>query len=269
MDFIILLLINTCMGVIFYLIISLKLEKSASEFREKKLHEEMDKIIKEFNRTAERNISLLENRITVLRKLLQQNGVAGGVDIIIDDDKDMNQEKEVKGQQSEKLQEIQENHMSRKMGSVDIPPTADAAIRKKETLFSFLSQTLTHVLYPLGKKKEESKCQGELHNYSEELPAGNERLFPQITHEDNVNSSIIERNYEDVSGFSEPLEVIDYKKDTMAEEDIVQLISENNDTYTVISLLHNKGLPADDISRYVGLPVGEIRLVLNLNDSKF
>lgn len=74
MQFAILLFINIILWTLFYFVISLKLERSASEFREKKMRREMDQIIQDFNATAERNISILENRISIMKRLLRQTG---------------------------------------------------------------------------------------------------------------------------------------------------------------------------------------------------
>lgn len=86
MEFIFLILINTVMAVIFYLVIRLKLEKTATGYREKKLKKEIDEVISEFNEAAERNISILESRIAVMKKLLSKSGDLKSVDIRIDDD---------------------------------------------------------------------------------------------------------------------------------------------------------------------------------------
>ena len=68
------LLTNLFTGTILYLVLSLKLEKSADEFRIKKLRREIDETIREFNATAERNISLLENRIKMAKTVLDGTG---------------------------------------------------------------------------------------------------------------------------------------------------------------------------------------------------
>jgi len=70
LNFFLILLTNIFVGTVFYLVISLKLEKSASEYQVKKFKKEIDDMITEFNKTAERNISLLENKISVLKNLL-------------------------------------------------------------------------------------------------------------------------------------------------------------------------------------------------------
>ena len=71
------LLVNVLVGTIFYLVISLRIEKSASEVHVKRIRKEMDTMIREFNMTADRNISLLENRIAVMKRLLEKGGEAG------------------------------------------------------------------------------------------------------------------------------------------------------------------------------------------------
>ncbi len=58
MQFFVLIIINVIMGAVFYLILSLKLEKSSSNFREDKLRKEMDEIIYEFNIRSDMCIEL-------------------------------------------------------------------------------------------------------------------------------------------------------------------------------------------------------------------
>ena len=43
----------------------------------------MAEIIREFNSTAERNISILENHISTLKKLMNENGTLKGVDFTV------------------------------------------------------------------------------------------------------------------------------------------------------------------------------------------
>ena len=75
--------VNVLICTIFYLFISLKLEKSASDFYVKKLRKEMDDTIREFNQTADRNISILENRIKLMQKILKKSGHIENIDIEI------------------------------------------------------------------------------------------------------------------------------------------------------------------------------------------
>lgn len=86
MQLIILIMVNILIASVFYLIISLKLERSATEFRSKRLRKEMEELINEFNNTAERNLSLLEYKINILRELLKRGDALNGIDITIDDE---------------------------------------------------------------------------------------------------------------------------------------------------------------------------------------
>lgn len=74
MQVVLLILINIIMATVFYLILRFRLENSVNDYREKKIRREMDNIISEFNNAAERNISILENRISVLKSLLDKTG---------------------------------------------------------------------------------------------------------------------------------------------------------------------------------------------------
>ncbi|MBN1500418.1 MAG: hypothetical protein JW982_09685 [Spirochaetes bacterium] len=87
LTFFVTICVNILICTIFYLFVSLKLEKSASEFYVKKFRKEMDDTIREFNQTADRNISLLENRINVFKILLQKSGQIDSVDFNINDEK--------------------------------------------------------------------------------------------------------------------------------------------------------------------------------------
>jgi lambda repressor-like predicted transcriptional regulator len=48
-------------------------------------------------------------------------------------------------------------------------------------------------------------------------------------------------------------------------EDLALLFSNTPDKYTLIADLHGKGYSIEDLSRYSGLPSGEVRLVISLN----
>ncbi|HSA16379.1 MAG TPA: hypothetical protein P5346_16685, partial [Spirochaetota bacterium] len=55
--------------------------------------------------------------------------------------------------------------------------------------------------------------------------------------------------------------------DRPSEDDIMMIISSGKDRHSTVSLLHRKGCPDEDISQYMGIPLGEVRLILNLTDS--
>ena len=87
MDIFLMFIFNIFTGAVIFLILSLKIEKTSSTFQEKKLRREMGEIITEFNSTAERNITLLENRISIMKKILNENGSLKGIDFTVLDDK--------------------------------------------------------------------------------------------------------------------------------------------------------------------------------------
>ena len=86
MQYFVFFIINIFILAVFYLIFSLKLERNASEFREKKLKKVMDEIMTEFNSSAERNISILEKKIDVMKRLLERAGELKSIDISLESD---------------------------------------------------------------------------------------------------------------------------------------------------------------------------------------
>ena len=74
MEFFLLFIFNIFTGAVIYLILSLKIERTSATFQEQKLKKEMGEIITEFNSTAERNITLLESRINIMKRLLSEKG---------------------------------------------------------------------------------------------------------------------------------------------------------------------------------------------------
>lgn len=84
LTFFITIAVNILICTVFYLVVSLKIERSASEFRVKKFRKEMDDVIRDFNETADRNISLLENKIKLLKKMLEKNGLKDNIDFRVD-----------------------------------------------------------------------------------------------------------------------------------------------------------------------------------------
>ncbi|HOK92424.1 MAG TPA: hypothetical protein PLN03_06330, partial [Spirochaetota bacterium] len=89
MEFFLLFLFNIFTAVVIYLVLSLKIEKSSATFQEKKLRKEMGEIITEFNSTAERNITILENKISILKRLLNEAGNIKGIDMRVFDNGDL------------------------------------------------------------------------------------------------------------------------------------------------------------------------------------
>lgn len=85
LNFFIILLTNIFTGVVLYLVLTLKLERSSSEYQHEKFKREAAEVIREFNASAERNISVLENRMSQLKRLLELSGAKQGVDTRVDE----------------------------------------------------------------------------------------------------------------------------------------------------------------------------------------
>jgi hypothetical protein len=81
LNFFIILLTNIFTGVIIYLVLTIRLEKKSSSYEQEKLKREFDEVIRDFNSSAERNISILENRIAIMKKLLNISGKLPSIDI--------------------------------------------------------------------------------------------------------------------------------------------------------------------------------------------
>jgi hypothetical protein len=54
----------------------------------------------------------------------------------------------------------------------------------------------------------------------------------------------------------------------LTEEEIIEIVTSSPDRYSMVSVLSARGCAIEEISRYSGIPVGEVRLVLNLNCSR-
>jgi hypothetical protein len=235
MQFLFLLLANVAMAVVFYLIISLKLERSASEFREKKLRKEMDEIIREFNSAAERNISLLESRIRSLRTLMEMSGEFKSMDKIL-------KRENIEPQEND---DLLESRAFTAHGFYGIDPSSGI----KNMSGGFMNKvsgshtkTITSVLasenddYPVQFKQS---------------------MFP--------GRAIIEKDLTSAGQFATSGVNTDTEKIT--DDDIKSIIESNSDKYTMISELYKKGCGIEDISRNSGIPIGEVTLVLNLAGS--
>ncbi|MDA3901762.1 MAG: hypothetical protein PF637_14720 [Spirochaetes bacterium] len=81
LNFFMILLTNIFTGVILYLVLTLKLEKSSTNYHIQKYKREIEEMMREFNQSAERNITLLENRIKMCKKLLKISGSIESIDI--------------------------------------------------------------------------------------------------------------------------------------------------------------------------------------------
>ncbi len=265
MQFLIIILINIILWALFYVIITLKLEKSASEFREKKLRKEMDDIIREFNSAAERNISLLENRIKTLKRLLERSGDIKSVDFILDEN----------GFTEHNV--CDDNSITNNNSGGDQNTIAERIDKNKRVPF--------YVLVFEGIKKGLIFIEERISDFSFTLKSGNfsgkknrldetekqisdgikfqkpvEDSFPIVKDMGFINC----RELPDADVVLPKKELIEQDFD---EEVLEKLFQTTNDRYSLVAELYKKGYPLESLSRYSGIPAGEIRLVLNLEGS--
>lgn len=260
MDFFILLVVNIFIGAIVYLVISLKLEKSASTFREKKLRKEMDEIIKEFNAAAERNISLLENRISVAKRLLDRTGDMKKIDIFDENEMRHNSEGDVDTLKKERkkaepergdssysneqhIQKIKteqiaiDHHSYQSAEKIRQNGVVKKSLILFENMFTFFGRKIVgEKLYSekFGKRKQ--------NDIQPVMPVSIEKDFSTL----------------------EPVKPVD----DFSDEALLSAFSTTADKYSLIEDLYCKGCPVDLLAFHSGIPAGEIKLVLNLKGAR-
>jgi hypothetical protein len=284
MQFGIVIFINIILWALFYLVISLKLERSASEFREKRLRREMDEVIREFNETAERNISLLENRIAAMKRVLQQAGGVKGIDVSIGygavegeqaleggdlPDKTArpfperfaeNGETAGGGQTGGGLiygETVSEEPSLAGLWRVLKQAAADTAGRLK----ALKGEILVHHNSPGHDTRGTGTREGAAPAARVAVRAGN----PAGAARHEAQTEALARTIEDVRGMAHVHEVP--KGPRLGEEEISNLFSVAEDKYALISSLYSNGYAVETLSRCSGISHGEINLVLNLNRS--
>ncbi len=119
MEFFWIIVSNLFTGAIVYLLLSLKIERTTSSVHEKKLKREMNEIMTEFNAAAERNITILENRIQQVRNISNNNFPTGSVDIILSDDGSMNRLPSGSGRNAESEKTAESAHFFDKLTAID------------------------------------------------------------------------------------------------------------------------------------------------------
>ncbi len=273
MEFILLIFINIIMGAVFYVILRVRLEKYATDYREKRLKREMDEIIFEFNETAERNISILENRIEYLKKVLEKPTKAGNIDFSIDDTKKINKNiSDVSGNVyiSALSDEFIDSH------AVKDRPTAMSIgyVPQKKSMesgliykyFSKIKYSMEKTYNTIIKHKDNDKL-----NRSDNLSLQQDKNFDSLTkmQPENMTGSgqLIERN-DILINTDTNLAALKHKESAeLSETELGEMFSLSEDKYLLISDLYNMGYTSEIISRCSGIPIGEIQLVVDLNNS--
>ncbi len=237
MQFFALILVNTAMFAIFYLLISLKLERKATEFREKKLRRIMEEMIGEFNETAERNITLLESKIQVMKRMMQASGSIKGLGLSITD-----------------KMEVTEEEISSVSGAAPADLGGPNRVNTFEAIKSVLSGGAGAISRGIRKIAEKTSHKGGAafpDNYAGQSmdPEFHPRC-KDIPREGLPGAPDVPEDREAAHG--------DDSKDLSA------IFDGAGDKYALISDLYARGYSVEDLSRSSGIPQGEIRLVLNL-----
>jgi hypothetical protein len=251
---------NIFTGAVIFLILSLKIEKTSSTFQEKKLRREMGEIITEFNSTAERNITLLENRISILKKILNENGSLKGIDFTVLDDKMKDNINKTDTKENFKTVSAERSIEKQKKKITD-DDTVNLLNDEHNIMGTFMDK-----IQSFSKSDENS-------NVKEKA----KKTYVSGIKKEAVKTpepfSIIEKNVKDINvrkssiDFSADEEIIlTYDKhETVETVDFEELFQNSNDKYSLIARLFNEGHTVEDISKYSGLPAGEIKLVISLN----
>ena len=273
MQLFILIMVNIFIGVALYLIISLKLERSATEFRQQRLRKEMDDMIKEFNQTADRNISLLEHKILVMKRLLERSGNMKSWDMLVGEDENSGSVDDHDEKSSPSS--AREAEISPKPQSLNSDSSIRATASVKKSLPHFIRDVID--LFSNRKVVKPYVFADDKGNVN------NERAFlkeqsDKLSHSIEVSSIAGHEKIsiaKDLSGTALSGKSLNEKPEDISEEDNVSetgfnddelktLFSQTDDRYALIVRLFDEGCSMDQLSRFSGMPAGEIRLVLNL-----
>jgi len=198
----------------------------------------MGEIITEFNSTAERNITILENKISILKRLLNEAGNIKGIDMRVFDNGDL---PGMKGET--KLQTLEEKNtpVERK------PSHTKEVIPSNEIISADVSKLRTFEKTEKVKAKATTMTKEERKksiDFIEDSPID----FLDIYKEEKGSPVGLEDKIEE-----------------SLEDNISELFAKTKDKYTLINDLYSKGYTVEELSRFSGLPSGEVRLVISLN----
>ncbi len=258
MQFFALIMINIAMFAIFYLLISLKLERKATEFREKRMRRIMEEMINEFNETAERNISILENRINTLRRLLKISGEVSSLDVRLMDDAPSETNRRSKTPMDSHSNVFSEEAHDK------IIHTASQKQNARELLKVLIhdgADAISKTIKNIRNRAHSGAAEAELISGKNDAMDGYQE---KAKNKDGVanHAKHAESEYDSaaVTGQKEAGKNVKLHDN----EDLAALFSATGDKYALVSDLYARGYSIELISRSSGIPQGEIRLVLNL-----
>ncbi len=280
MQLVILIMVNILIASIFYLIISLKLERSATEFRSKRLRKEMEELINEFNHTAERNLSLLEYKINILRELLKRADALPSLDITINDEVEKTDSKKSKRKIHKKKEEkisVEQIINKEDIQTVFNSPSFD--ISKKDsnelsdTTLVYLEREKSKNFYennsrvPTVTQQLSEIARVLVHKFSQYIENRfNKKAIDNFAvHSKDVHHIVIEELDEScVQPDEKKVEAVI----TANEDELIAMYNDADDKYLMIAKLYSQGYPLQVLSKISGIPIGEISLILNLSMKK-
>jgi len=246
------LLVNVLIGTIFYLVISLKIEKSASEIHVQKIRKEMDGMIREFNSTADRNISLLENRISVMKRLLEKGGAAG-IDCTLDDSVAASLK-----ESKEEVFKISRQHDLRT--ERDQTKGFAGFISHSSEFIKSIGIGLKQAIHEVNTIKETEKIQkkksAEMKAPTIDIRIGEDLVVNKESKESGKDGSAV---YFDKDT---PRSHIVREESELTE--IFSKLATRKQAYELVTQLVGEGYTIESISHLSGIPAGEISLVVNL-----
>lgn len=254
MEILLLFILNIFTGALIYLLLSLKIERNSSTFQEQKLRKEMGEIITEFNSTAERNITLLEARISVLKKLMGETGSLKSMDVTMDHKPEIEKVIHDRMSSAGRMQNQPAENGGLTVDRIITKNAADIAEISFNSAAAGNRDNRTAGKHSAGSsaKKRELKNSylhaGELHG---DRGAGNS---PEVTRGSRVDF-VSNENFNIIPDEPEPDQV----------ENPADLFLATENKYALIAELHGRGYSVEDLSVYSGLPAGEVRLVISLN----
>ena len=243
MDIFFMILFNLFTGSIIYLVLSLKIERTSSTYQEKRLKREMNEIMTEFNAAAERNISILENRISIVKNMAGEKGILKKLDYTVSDDIYKNDGLPAVNAASVKEKNDPDDNNKDKISGKKSETGVDAAEG------GFLLNLIEKI--PFVKKGVEIAMGEVYNNYSQDQAADKFSIEKELT-----RGAVLDLKIDD-----------DVIPELKAEEadNIEELFINSDDKYTLINDLHVKGYSIEELSRYSGIPAGEVKLIISLN----
>jgi hypothetical protein len=239
----------------------------------------MDEIIKEFNEISERNISILENRIAVARRILEASGKLKTVDLQVGDvDGGMKNidAAEASGSRPgedrarDKRGTALSSDFKQKRITEDTQRAAGANASLKDAFKNAASDMFGLMKEIASDTAMRSRIISKRNSPAHDSEPGDTGGLLKASANGVKSSGRESENHRTKNESASPRQVVeeqDEREGMMDEAELSELFGVAENKYSLVSNLYTQGYSVDLISRSSGIPVGEVRLVLNLNNS--